>query len=92
MPKVSYVESRVRNIEGFAIVITWHHGGDVRGDKKSLSGYPYRQAASGNLTVADWKRTRFSPNYPGFYVMVLEDRGHAVVGNTKLATLRERAD
>jgi hypothetical protein len=44
------------------------------------------------MTVADWKRTRFQPNYPGFDVEVLDDRGRPVLGNTKLATLRERAD
>jgi hypothetical protein len=92
MPKVSHVESRVRNVEGFAIAVRWHHGGDVRGDKESFPSYPYQNAASGEMTVADWKRTRFGPHYPGFDVVVLDDRGHAVVGNTKLATLRERAD
>jgi hypothetical protein len=92
MPKVSHVESRVRNVEGFLIAVHWHRGSDVRGDKEAFPSYPYQIAASGEMTVADWKRTRFQPNYPGFDVEVLDDRGHPVLGNTKLATLRERAD
>ena len=91
MPSVRAVESRIRNVEGFAVAVYWHHGGDVRSDmQRPLPPYRYRQAASGSITVAEWKRTRFRPNYPGFDVEVLDRRGHSVSGNLRLATLRER--
>ena len=90
MPSVRAVESRIRNVEGFAVAVYWHRGGDVRSDMQRFPSYPYHQAASGSITVADWKRTRFHPNYPGFDVEVLDTRGHSVSGNLRLATLRER--
>ena len=89
MPKVSVVESRIRNVEGFEVAVYYHRGGDVRGDKEQFPTYPYQQAASGEATVADWKRIRFQPNYPGYDVEVLDPRGRVVNGNVKLATLRE---
>jgi hypothetical protein len=88
MPTVKAVESRIRNMEGFAVAVYWHHGGDVRGDKESFPTYPYQQAASGSSTVAEWKRTRFEPNYPGFDVEVLDPTGTSVSGNLKLDNLR----
>lgn len=88
MPTVKAVESRIRNVEGFDVAVYWHHGGDVRGDKRSFPSYPYRQAASGSITVADWKRTRFRPHYPGFEVEVLDGHGSSASGNMKLENLR----
>lgn len=89
MPTVKVVESRIRNVEGFAVAVHWHHGADVRGDMQSFPSYPYRQAAAGSTTVADWKRTRFEPTYPGFDVEVLDPRGEPVSGNMKLESLRD---
>ena len=90
MPKVKVVESRIRNVEGFEVAVRYHRGGDVRGDKENFPSYPYAQAAKGEATVADWKRTRFDPTYPGYDVEVRDRSGSAVRGNTKLATLREQ--
>ena len=92
MPKVKIVESRIRNVEGFEVAVRYYHGADVRGDKENFPSYPYELAASGEATVADWKRMRFQPTYPGYEVEVLDRSGTAVRGNTKLATLREQYD
>jgi hypothetical protein len=92
MPTVRVVESRIRNVEGFDVAVYWHHGGDVRGDRQGFPVYPYAQAASGSMTVADWKRVRFEPHYPGYDVEVLDERGSSVSGNMKLRTLRDRYD
>jgi len=88
MPTLRAVESRIRNVEGFRVAVYWHHGGDARGDLEGFPTYPYQQAASGSITVAAWKRTRFHPVYPGFDVEVLDQRGASVSGNMKLANLR----
>ncbi len=92
MPKVKIVESRIRNVEGFEVAVRYYRGGDVRGDKENFPSYPYEQAAKGEATVADWKRTRFQSTYPGYDVEVLDRSGAAVRGNMKLATLREQYD
>jgi hypothetical protein len=88
MPTRKAVESRIRNVEGFGVAVFWHHGGDARSDLTGFPTYPYQQASSGSMTVAAWKRTRFEPNYPGFEVEVLDERGYSVSGNMKLANLR----
>ena len=90
MPRVSAVESRIRNVEGFAVAVYYHHGGDVRGDKEEFPSYPYSYAAKGEATVADWKRTRFQPCFPGYDVEVLDPQGHSANGHVKLATLRRQ--
>ena len=90
MPKVKVVESRIRNVEGFEVAVRYLRGGNVRGDKEHFPSYPYEHAAKGEATVADWKRTRFEPTYPGYAVEVRDRSGIAVRGNTKLATLREQ--
>ncbi len=92
MPKVKAVESRIRNVEGFEVAVRYYHGADVRGDKGNFPWYPYEQAAKGEATVADWKRTRFQPTYPGYDVEVRDRSGASVRGNTKLATLRQQYD
>ena len=89
MPTVRIVESRIRNVEGFAVAVYWHHGGDVRSDLQGFPSYPYQLAASGSITVAEWKRTRFRPSYPGFEVEVLDRHGRSVSGNMRLSTLRQ---
>ena len=90
MPKVKVVESRIRNVERFEVPVRYYQGADIRGDKENFPWYPYEQATKGEATVAEWKRTRFQPTYPGFDVEVRDRSGAAVRGNTKLATLREQ--
>jgi hypothetical protein len=92
MPKVKVVESRIKNVEGFEVAVRYHRGGDVRSDKEDFPWYPYENAAKGEATVADWKRTRFEPTYPGYDVEVRDRSGSSVRGNMKLATLRELYD
>jgi hypothetical protein len=89
MPTLKVVESRIRNVEGFAVAVYWHHGGDVRSDMQAFPSYPYHLAASGSISVAEWKRTRFRPTYPGFEVEVLDRHGRSVSGNMRLSTVRQ---
>jgi hypothetical protein len=46
----------------------------------------------GEATVAAWIDTRFTPNFPGYAVEVLNGSGKPVNGRTKLANLRATYD
>ena len=89
MPKVGRVELRVSQVEGFLVKLRYPDGGDVRSDRAGLPTWPYERAAKDSWTVADWKRERFTPTYPGFSVDVLDADENAVPGQTKLETVRD---
>jgi hypothetical protein len=89
MSSVANVERKIRRIEGFAVRVLHLRGADVRGDRGGMPPYGYYRAADSDITVENWKATRFRPSYPGFEVDVLDARGRSVQGNTKLGTVRE---
>ncbi len=64
-------------------------GADVRSDRTGMPTWPYERAAKDAWNVADWKRERFKPTYPGFEVEVLDGDGNPVQGNMKLETVRD---
>ncbi len=89
MATVKNVEKRIRDIEGFAVVIKYN-GRDVRGDYTGMPQYPsYERMANNDITVAAWKENRFYPAYPGYDVDVLDGDNHVCQGNTKLGTVRD---
>lgn len=87
MPKVSYIEKTVWDIEGFQIKIT-QNGVDVRGDKVLPRQYIAGRMSKNSFTVSDWK-AKFQSQFPGFDVDVLDADGDAVRGNTLLSTVRD---
>jgi hypothetical protein len=89
MSSVANVERKIRRVEGFAVRVLHLRGADVRGDRGGMPPYGYHRAADSDITVENWKATRFRPSYPGFEVDVLDPRGRSVQGNTKLGTVRE---
>ena len=89
MSTIGNVERKIKRIEHFEVRFTYLDGTDIRSDKAGLPQYPYGVAASGELTVEAWKRSRFRRAYPGYEVKVVNARGEAVQGNTRLATVRE---
>jgi hypothetical protein len=89
MSTVANVERKIRRVEGFRVRILHLRGADVRGDRMGLPQYSYHRAAENDITVENWKATRFRPSYPGFEVDVIDRRGNSVTGNTKLSTVRE---
>ncbi|GAC1433697.1 MAG: hypothetical protein NVSMB68_06250 [Thermoanaerobaculia bacterium] len=89
MTTIKRVENRIFKIEGFRVAIVWPDGTDVRSDKKGMPNYPFERAAADDITVEDWRQTRFRPHYPGFDVEVLNRRRDVVAGNTKLKTVRD---
>ena len=85
------LERDIERFERFSVRI--RHGRDrrdVRSDKKNLPGYAARweRVARNAHTVADWKRLRFDPNFPGFEVDVLRADRRVAHGKTSLAKLR----
>jgi hypothetical protein len=88
MPKVKSIESSIRRIERFRVRIRAQDGHDVRGDRELVPSYHYDRAANDDMTVEDWKQNRFRKLFSGFDVDVLNARGRAVPGNTKLRTVR----
>jgi hypothetical protein len=87
--RVGRVELRIANVEGFLVRIRHLHGADVRSDREGLPTWPYERAAKDTWSVADWKRERFAPRYPGFEVDVVDGDGEPVHGLTKLETVRD---
>ena len=91
--KVGRVELRIANVEGFLVKIRHLVGGaDVRSDREGMPSWPYERAARDTWTVADWKRERFAPRYPGFEVDVVDGDGNLVTGQTRLETVRDSYD
>lgn len=89
MSTVANVERKIRRVEGFRVRVLHLRGVDVRSDRTGLPQYSYHRAAENEITVENWKATRFRPSYPGFEVDVLDRRGNSVQGNTKLNTVRK---
>ena len=89
MSSVANIERKIRRVEGFAVRVLHLRGADVRGDREGMPSYSYHRAADNDITVENWKATRFRPSYPGFEVDVVDARGNSVQGNTKLGTVRD---
>lgn len=89
MANVGSVELAIARRERFLVRIRHLDGTDVRFDRSGMPTWPYGRAAKGVWTVADWKRERFQPTYPGFTVDVLDGDRSPVPGQTKLKTVRE---
>jgi hypothetical protein len=89
MPLVKNVEKRIWDCEGFDVKIKDSQGRDIRSDMTGLPMYPCTRAAKNDSTITSWKRIRFNKYYPGLRVDVLDGRGVAVTGNTRLGTVRD---
>lgn len=88
MPKVSFVESRICNIEGFQVHIMASDK-DVRGDKQLPKQYEADRALKNTATVNAWKQLRFYKQFPGYDVNVLYADGSVARGNTTLGRVRD---
>ncbi len=89
MPRLKTVKKRVFRVECFEVTFRHQDGRKMRGDRKGVPQYAYERKAKGNMTVREWKDQRFYPNYVGFEIDVLNADGTAVVGNTRLSTVRD---
>ncbi|NQW73577.1 MAG: hypothetical protein HQ453_12685 [Actinobacteria bacterium] len=89
MPQVKTVEAKIVHLEGFTVKILNADGADVRSDRQLPAQFDqHTNRAAGSMTVAGWKRVRFSPQFPGFSVAVLLGNGTRASGGKQLATVR----
>jgi hypothetical protein len=88
VPKLKIVEKRIWDIEGFDVQFR-QNGRDVRDDRNGVPQYGYERMAKNDMTVSDWKATRFNGSYAGFDVVVFDGDGNDVHGATKLGTVRD---
>lgn len=87
MPKVSIVEKRIFDIEGFQVDIV-RDGKNVRGDLQLPKQYEAERMTRNSMTVGDWKN-KFRTQYPGYDAIVYKNSGEKASGQTKLATVRD---
>lgn len=87
MPKVSIVEKRIFEIEGFQVDII-KDGKNVRGDLQLPKQYEAERMTRNSMTVGDWKN-KFKTQYPGYDAAVYKNDGSKASGQTKLATVRD---
>lgn len=87
MPKVSIVEKRIFEIEGFQVDII-KDGKNVRGDLQLPKQYSADRMTRNSMTVVDW-RNKFKTQYPGFDAVVYKNDGNKTSGQTKLSTVRD---
>ncbi len=91
MVKVKTVEKKIWDFEGLDVLFKYSQNDrDVRGDKGNIPQYnKYKKMAKNNMTVAEYKKNRIYPNYPGFDIDVYDGNGEIVSGQTKLSTVRD---
>jgi Uma2 family endonuclease len=89
MPTIGSIERRIQRIEGFKVRLRYPDGRNIRSDQQDFRhNYNYERAASDDITVSQWSRSRFQNVYPGFIVEVLFRDGQIANGNTKLSSVR----
>lgn len=87
MPKVSIVEKRIFEIEGFQVDIEMN-GRNVRDDLILPKQYEAERMTKNSMTVSDWKN-KFRRQYPGYDVAVYKNDGSKASGQMKLSTVRD---
>lgn len=82
------LEKQIAQVERFRVRIVSGNGRRVRSDAAGFEDYPYRKAASSDLTVAGWIESRFRKHYGDYKVQVCDENGKSVHGRTSLITVR----
>lgn len=87
MPKVSIVEKRIFEVEGFQVDII-KDGKNVRGDLQLPKQYEAERMTRNSMTVGEW-RAKFRTQYPGYDAVLYRNNGDKASGQMKLATVRD---
>lgn len=87
MPKMSIIEKRIFDTEGFQVVFT-DNGKNVRGDKQMPKQYEAERATRNSFSVKDFKE-KLNRQFPGYDFKVLNADGSVAKGQTKLSTVRD---
>ena len=89
MPTIQSIERKIERVEKFAVRILYPDGRNIRSDQAGFQHtYNYERAAGDDITVSQWKESRFQNAFQGFKVKVLLGNGQAANGNTKLGNVR----
>ena len=89
MPTIQSIERKIERVERFAVKILYPHGQNIRSDQAGFQHtYNYERAANDDITVSQWKESRFQNAFQGFKVKVLLGNGDVANGNTKLGNVR----
>jgi hypothetical protein len=87
MAKLKNVEKKIWEMEGFDVKFIIN-GKNVRGDKEGVPQWSGQRQSKNNMTIKDWKN-KFSKQYPGYEVEVVDGDGNSTPGQTTLGTLRD---
>lgn len=87
MPKVSVIEKRIFDVEGFQVDIT-NNGRNSRDDLVLPKQYEAARMSKNSMTVSVWK-DKFKKQYPGYDAIVYKNDGSKASGQTKLSTVRD---
>ena len=89
MPTIRSIERKIERVEKFAVSILYPDGRDIRSDQAEFQhNYNYERAASDDITVSQWRESRFQNVFQGYKVKVLFGNGQPANGNTKLGNVR----
>ena len=88
MPAVKNVEKKIKEKEGFDVMINTLDGKDVRGDKKNFPQWKGERQTKNDRTVQDFEK-KFEQFYPGYKIKVLTGDGAAAHGSMKLINVRK---
>jgi hypothetical protein len=89
MPTIRTIERKIERVERFAVRILYPDGRNIRSDQKGFQyTYNYERAVADDITVSQWKESRFQREFQGFKVEVLLGSGQVANGNTKLTNVR----
>lgn len=87
MPRVSIVEKRIFDVEGFQVIIKTN-GRDARSDLMLPKQYEAERMTRNSFSVSDFK-VKFKRQYPGYDIDVLKADGSKASGQTNLSTVRD---
>lgn len=89
MPTIQSIERKIERVERFAVTILYPDGRNIRSDQADFQHtYNYERAANDDITVSQWKASRFQNAFQGYKVKVLFGNGRPANGNTKLGNVR----
>ena len=87
MPKLSFIEKRIFEIEGFHV--DFHQNGkNVRDDKQMPKQYEAERMTRNSFSVSDFK-SKVEKQFPGYEITVYLSNGQRAKGQTKLSTVRD---
>lgn len=89
MPKVSFIEKRIFEMEGFHVDFIGQDGKNIRDEKQIPRQYEAERMTRNSFSVGEYKEKKLKKQFPGYDFKVLKADGSVASGQTKLATVRD---